>query len=792
MGFWRNGKFRLLLGVILLGFFVLGTLEVVNSVFPQRQAYAKSQAQRTPQETSINGEDDNIKPKAVLILINGILLEEYSAANTPNIYGLMQKGSTALMNTRPAGARNTPNAYATIGAGIHVVSSGFAGDAFNSTDTDGISASVSYTARTGMEAPPEGVVTLGIPQIRKANEAENIEDGPGRLGEALHSAGLKTAVLGNGDIEDEFNRDAVTIVMDKWGKVDYGDVSSNLLIKVPESPLGYQTDFNQLFTKFTEMYDKADLIVIETGDTFRAEELADAAFPEIMEVEKHSALAKADVFVGRVINSLDLENTLVMIASPHPSKVGLKNNNYMTPLIVYGGGQGGGFDAGFLTSGTTRRQGVVANTDICPTILEHLGVEIPPGTEGRAMKSIPVDTITKDNGQRVDTEATVIGNLTQMNSDMVFIYNARPVLVKGYVGLIIVVMVLVIGIMVLWPHFLRYLRPGLLWLMAVPISLLLIAAVRFVSLPLYTLIAIVVAALVVLGAYAFGGTRDVDLFIVIGMLTAVALLADVATGSALIKNSTLGYDPMSGSRYYGIGNEYMGVLLGAAIIAISALWEKYYKAQNKWLEPFTLAFFGVIIVVMAAPQLGTNVGGTIAALAAFTFTYLQLKGVKISIKRLVLIGGGVVFVIVALAIFDMNRDVEVQSHLGRFATNISSGGLPIMVEMFSRKIQMNIKLIRYTIWSRVFLVMLVVLMVSFYRPVGLMGKVRSSYPYVFKGLLGILVGAFVALVVNDSGIVVAATMMIFGMAPLIYLMGKEREQDANRASKKKRKRPRLI
>ncbi len=734
------------------------------------------------------------------------------------------------MNTRPAGARNTPNAYATIGAGIHVVSSGFAGDAFNSTDTDGISASVSYMARTGKEAPPEGVVTLGIPQIRKANETEHIEDGPGRLGEALHSAGLKTAVLGNGDIEDEFNRDVVTIAMDKWGRVDYGDVSRKLLVKAPRSALGYHTDYQKLFTKFTEMYKKADLIVIETGDTFRAEELADAAFPEIMEGEKRLALSRADAFVGQVIDTLDLKNTLVMITSPHPSKVGLRNNNYMTPLIALGSGQNGsdnhldsasdnaedgvdagavsgangnpdsgldsavvdGFGAGFLTSATTRRQGVVSNADIFPTILEHLGVDIPPGTEGRTLKSIPVGTITEADSQLRDTEATVISTLTQMNNDMVFVYKARPVLVKGYVGLIIIVMVVVIAIMVLWPHFLRYLRPGLLWLMAVPLSLLLIAAVRFMSLPLYTLIAIVVAALVVVGAYTFGGKRDVDLFFIIALVTSVAVLADVVTGSALIKNSTLGYDPMSGSRYYGIGNEYMGVLIGAAIIAISAMWEKYNKSHKRWLEAFTVAFFGVTIVIMAAPQLGTNVGGTIAALAAFAFTYLQLKGVKVNFKRLVLIGGGVTLVIVALAIFDMNRDVAAQSHLGRFANNISSGGLPVMVEIFRRKIQMNIKLMRYTIWSRVFLVMLAALMVSFYRPVGLMEKVRNSYPHMFKGLLGVLVGAFVALVVNDSGIVAAATMMIFGIAPLIYLMGREREQDADRESKRNKLRPRLI
>lgn len=885
MGLWRNRSIRLFLGALLLGLFMVGCmsfgspLAISARAQGQGKGHASGQAHILAQAPEAsegaaagkneNGAKDsegakgidtagvaqnnanNAKPKVVLILTNGTTLEEYSADNTPHIYNLMKKGSTALMNTRPAGSRNTPNAYATIGAGIHVVSSGFAGDAFNTGDTDGISAGISYIARTGMEPPKEGVVTLGISQIMRANEAADIMYGPGRMGDVLNAAELKTAVVGNGDIEDEFNRDVVTIAMDKWGRVDYGDVSRDLLVKVPHSALGYQTDYEKLYSRFIEMYGKADFIVVETGDTYRAEELADSVFPEIMAGEKRIALSKADAFVGRVLESVDLENTMIIVTSPHPSKAGLKINNYMTPLIVYGGGaepsgaEPGGtnsqqvqgardgrktFDAGFLTSGTTRRQGVVANTDIFPTVLEFFGLDIPAGTEGRVLETVPVGTVT--NGQRVDTEGTVINTLAQMNSDMVFVYNARPVLVKGYVGLQIIVMVLVIAIMVLWPHFLKFLRPGLLWLMAVPLSLLLIGGLRFVSLPLYTLIAIVVAALVVIGAYTFGGKRDLDLFIIIGLVTVVAVLADVATGSTLIKNSTLGYDPMAGSRYYGIGNEFMGVVIGASIIAISSMWEKYCtrggvqratgfgqratlgglqtdtgdmprsttegipytatrsrvqgKPRSRWLEVLTLAFLVVIIVIMAAPQLGTNVGGTIAAVAAFSFTFLVLKGVKVRIKQLVAIGAGVTLVIVALAIFDMNRDVEAQSHLGRFANNIASGGFPVLVDMFRRKIEMNIKLMRYTIWSRVFLAMLAALMVSFYRPVGLMQKVRKSHPYIFRGLLGILVGAFVALIVNDSGIVAAATMMIFGMAPLIYLMGREREQDFDRGSGKRR------
>lgn len=712
--------------------------------------------------TAGSGADQKSVPgsgkKVVLILINGTVLADYSASNTPNIDSLLHKGGVALMNTRSAGSRTTYNSYATIGAGRQVVSSGFAGEAFNTkADLDEISADTSYIARTGMEPPPEGVVTLGISQIKIANEKEKIMEGPGALGDALHSAGLKTAVLGNGDVPEEFNRDVVTIAMDKWGRVDYGDVSRNILIEEPRSALSYFTNYEVLLKRFEELYQKADFLVVETGDTHRALELVDTAFPDIMAGERQLALKRADAFVGEVLKTVDLNNTLVLLTSPFPSQAAFDGENYMTPVVSYTAGQ----KAGFLTSGSTRREGVVTNLDLAPTVLGYLGVPTPVGMVGRSFDTIP--------------SGNVVNTLAKMNDEMAFVYKARPVLVKGYVGLQIIVMIITIAIMVLWPRMMRYLRPMLLWLMAVPLSFLLIGGIRFVSLPVYAFLAILIATLTIVAAYKFGHHQDVDLFIFLGVATIVALLVDAVTGSTLISHSTLGFDPMAGARYYGIGNEYEGVIIGAEIIAVAAFWEKYHQKFPQRTELLTWAFFGVTLIIMGVPQLGSNVGGTIAAMAAYLFTYMRLSGKKVGIKQIMAIGGSVALIVVCLAIWDMNRSVEVQSHLGRLATNIRDTGWSALWEIGMRKINMNIKLMRYTIWSRVFLIMLVALMVSFYRPVGLMEKVRKSHPFIFEGLLGILVGSAVTLVVNDSGIVSAATSMIFGMAPLIYLMGLERE-----------------
>jgi len=250
------------------------------------------------------------------------------------------------------------------------------------------------------------------------------------------------------------------------------------------------------------------------------------------------------------------------------------------------------------------------------------------------------------------------------------------------------------------------------------------------------------------------------------------VLLDVLAGSPLMTYSTLGFDAMAGARYYGLGNEYMGVLLGASIIGTASLWEKYRGVPPLRIKVFTALFFFLTLLLTGYPRFGSNVGGTIAVAAGYLFTFLFLLDVRVGFRQIAAIAGAVAASVVLLAFIDMSRSVEAQSHLGRAVNMLLEGGLSAAWDIIYRKVNMNLKLIRYTIWSRVFLTLLGALAVAFYRPVGLMNRVREKYPYIFKGLLGILVGSGFALLANDSGIVAAATSMIFGTAPLIYLVNR--------------------
>ena len=52
----------------------------------------------------------------------------------------------------------------------------------------------------------------------------------------------------------------------------------------------------------------------------------------------------------------------------------------------------------------------------------------------------------------------------------------------------------------------------------------------------------------------------------VALITAGLIIVDVIRGGVWIRYSFLGYDPVGGARYYGIGNEYMGILIGSAIM----------------------------------------------------------------------------------------------------------------------------------------------------------------------------------------------------------------------------------
>src|SRR5690606_8228435 len=163
------------------------------------------------------------------------------------------------------------------------------------------------------------------------------------------------------------------------------------------------------------------------------------------------------------------------------------------------------------------------------------------------------------------------------------------------------------------------------------------------------------AGLTTTAAYSLLRRRGIDALIFLALVTAAVLVADVALGSRLIKNSILGYDPIVAARFYGIGNEYMGVLIGTTLIGTTGLLDRFSgrpAAVRAWRPAVTLAYAAVIFI-LASPGLGANAGGTVAAVAGFGTTLLLLSGRRWSWRTIPLLAGAAALVLGAAAVIDL-------------------------------------------------------------------------------------------------------------------------------------------
>jgi|SRR5699024_8854693 len=92
-----------------------------------------------------------------------------------------------------------------------------------------------------------------------------------------------------------------------------------------------------------------------------------------------------------------------------------------------------------------------------------------------------------------------------------------------------------------------------------------------------------------------------------------------------------------------------------------------------------------------------------------------------------------------------------------------------ITHIINRKLEMNLKLIRVSSWGKVFLLSLLAMAVLSVRPAGGLRQLIDRYPQLFNGFTAILAGSLAALAFNDSGIVSAATAVIYVVMPVMIL-----------------------
>ncbi len=686
-----------------------------------------------------------------------LLSEEVQA---PVLRDLADRGAVGMMCVRTA--RGYGGEYLTIGAGsratsrLDPVTRGNAeAEAYEAREVvHGRTAAEVYTARTGWVPRGDSIVHLAVAELMRQNQTADYPLRLGLLGGSLgRGAGVRIACVGNADTPGSTHRELVAIAMDEHGRVPLGDVGGRLIVSDAARASGATLNRPALLSAFRRAAETADFVVLDPGETSRVEgSLAEMA-PEAARAARRAAVEAVDSLLRDVLASLSRSEWAILIVTPSTRDMEPGEQDAgLTPIILWRPGQ----QAGLLSSPSTGRPGLVLNTDVAPTVLACFGIDAPPEMIGR-----PMD-VTQVEGRAVERLEAELARHSAVEAARGRVFRALPTLAA--VALWLAAFFVLVGERV--PRMLRILvRAALLLVLSIPAAMLLVA-IRPLSAQQILLggaAAAVVVALV--GAHVTGwrSGHALPCLLVVGLLT-----YDLIRGQQMLYWSALSYSPSAGARFYGIGNEFAGVLLGASLVgASSVLWPRDRTGAGERV----LAAAGLLglAALVGMPRFGANLGMSLAMAVGVGVFALYLWRREVGWWE-ALAGLLVAAAVVAGAVvFDALRGGLETSHIGRWVASVQSEGWQAVSQVLVRKVSMNCLLLRVSVWTDVAMAALGVLAVAVAaRPPRVLAVLRER-AWLPAALVACLAGAATALLLNDSGIVAASLALLYGAGTLAYL-----------------------
>lgn len=689
----------------------------------------------------------------VLLVTDWTFADLAAMRDRPGMGRLLRGGAVAATSLRTAGGYGDVAVAVTFGAGAPAVAVSRAATGGDVGEWRGARTVGQHYARAAGSAPPSGVAVPAVYQLAAANAAEAFGAVPGLLGETLKTAGLRRMVVGHADMDEAPRRLAPLFLMDRDGRVPEGVFGPPVMRPDPMAPGGWRTDVAAMQEAVAGfLRGPSGVMAVEFGDWARLAAEKPQMAPARWAAERAATLDALDRLVQGIAMRLG-PHDLLLVLSPSVHREAWEQAARVTPLLVYGPG----YATGVAISASTRQGGWVTGTDVAPTVLAHFGLSVPAAMSGAPIAVRPgqADAVFDDVDKRVA------------------VYRLRQNVVPP-LGVAMIV-VLLVAFWFTWrgrrvvsapslPRWTAVLQGALLAVLALP-GVLLLLAPWAVAWPwaAYALSAIAVAAGV--GALL----RRLSPFHALGWVAAgnaLLLLADGLAGGPLSRYALLSHDPIIGARFYGLGNEYSGVLMGAGVLAVSALWGTG-RGGGRWVRGLLLLGAVAAFLYTAAPGGGTNFDAVTAMLPAFVLMFWRLSGKAVTPRTLAGVALLLAGVVAGFLYVHAAAPEEQLSHIGRAVRHVLAGEWDPLVDIARRKWEMNMRLLRVSIWSKVFAASLIVFIGYLLHSGG-----HQSAPADRKflhGLSGGALGTMLALLLNDSGIVAAATSSLYLVVPLLYL-----------------------
>lgn len=700
--------------------------------------------------------------RVLIISLPAIGWADLEMVELPHLNGLLDRSAVAALSARAVVPTTAPgDGYATIGAGTRARGlpglDGLVfdhGERYRDAPADDV-----YRLRTGRDPGP-GPFSLAAPLLVQSNDRSTYEAEVGALGQALEEAGVRRAVIANADrgqnvaeglLDEGYGREAALALADPAGTVPAGRVDADLLVADDGAPFLRSLDHDAVVRSLEDVWRDRSVVLVEMSDLARL----DAYRPSLADDTRRDELLRrtletTDELVGRLLDRVDPERHAVLVVGPYHRASGAH--------LTVAGLWAPGMSPGLLDSPTTRRPGFVTLTDVGPTVVDLLGVNVPEGMAGR-----PFERAASGGGAAERRSMLIEENEAAQFRDRVL----EPV------TLLVVALTAALFVVAAAAR-----RPGWAHLRtAVPIAALALLAffpatyvagmLPFERLGMSAYLGFLLITSGAVAALAEAYARRRPRFALLGVLALVAgvLVIDAVIGAPLQMSTVFGYSPIQGGRFTGLPNVAYAQLVASGFLLAGLLAAGRPGRRGAWTAAGLLA---VVALADGLPMWGSDVGGVLSIVPAAGITVSLLFGLRVRLRRLALwIALGLVATM-ALALIDLARPAESRTHLGRLLESVQDEGLAPLETVVARKLAANVGSFGTSSW--VLMVPVVLVAVMWVRRHGLArGHQLWERAELRAALVGLAVASALGFALNDSGIAVPAAMAVVAGASFVHL-----------------------
>lgn len=657
----------------------------------------------------------------VVIGIAGVQWNQVTPSATPNLWSLLEHGSTATVTVRSVYPTTCPvDGWLTVNAGQRAadIRTPYAGK-------PAACRPLTEPGRALTRGPSLGPWPATVPDwsvYAAQAEKSNFDPTLGLLQSQLSKAGVCATAIGPG---------AAIALADAHGQVAAYEPAADLRTQVGPAVT------------------RCPLTVVDAGGVSGPGDLL-AGQPS-NGIPAAEQLSTVDANVGGVLAQTPSTATVLLVGLADSSRV---------PHLRVVAMRGNGFGPGILYASSTRQPALVQLTDITPTILAQLGAPIPDTLGGSPLE------------HRGDTPGVPERRRDLLDYDAAAqqVHTAVP---RFFTGLVLAQLLLygfaAIALRRRWTgergreRTLRAVRRVALLFAAVPVSTFLANTVPWwrashplILLPLVVAAyALVIFALATLGPWRRHPLGDVS---VVAVVTLAVLALDVMFGSRLQLSTLMGLQPVVAGRFYGMGNVTYALFATAGLLLATALADPLVRADRRRPAGLLVVAVGAFVVVVDAwPAWGSDFGGPPASIPAFAFLTFAVLGVRLNLRRVLLILFGTVVVVSVVSILDWLRPPEDQSHLGKFVQTVIDGGA---WDVMKRKLAQNMDILFSNLLSLLVPVGVLFVVLVLLRPsswgANALQRAFDRSPVLRAGLLSGLVMWVIGFSLNDSGTAIPA------------------------------------